>query len=335
MSEAARSLTASAALPARAHAALESFGNLMAELAAAAGQVPLGTLMNLIADRTGYREMLTSAGTPEADSRLENLDELVNAAVEAAARGEGPAEFLDHAALVSDLDRANLASQVSLLTIHNAKGLEWPVVIVAGLEEGLFPHARALEAEAQMEEERRLCYVAMTRAEKRLILTSARARRRFGGGSLEPRRASRFLQEIPARYVDRAGAAVNVAEMDLFVERHVVRETARRNTYTGKTYNSMENIAQFFEARGMQPPPPKAAVSTMPAPAPATVKKPAAPKRPGPRLRAGAAVDHPRYGRGTLLRREGEGDEAKLTISFPGHGLKKLIAKYAGLKIPE
>ena len=97
-------------------------------------------------------------------------------------RGEGAADFLDHAALVADADALDEQAQVSLLTLHNAKGLEFPIVFLAGLEEGLFPHSRSLDSPALMEEERRLCYVGMTRAEKRLFLSWARSRRRFGGG---------------------------------------------------------------------------------------------------------------------------------------------------------
>ena len=108
--------------------------------------------------------------SPEAETRLANLEELINAAAEAAERGETAAEFLDHAALVADADGVDEQAAVSLLTIHNAKGLEFPNVFLAGMEEGLFPHSRSLTSEAAMEEERRLCYVGMTRAEKRLYL---------------------------------------------------------------------------------------------------------------------------------------------------------------------
>jgi DNA helicase-2/ATP-dependent DNA helicase PcrA len=172
----------------------------------------------------------------------------------------------------------------------------------------------------------------MTRAEKRLFLTCARSRRRYGGGPLEPRIPSRFLDELPARHAVQLGTGASPHEFDLFAERHEVRRLARKNTYTGKTYNSLENIAQFFEARGLEPPPAEPPVVQRP-PAPAAG---ASPGQPGPRkLRPGLTVEHPRWGRGLVLRREGEGDEAKLTVSFPGHGLKKLIAKYAGLRIAE
>ena len=146
----------------------------------------------MVLESTGYRKMLEEEGTMEAQTRLANMDELLNAAADAAERGETLREFLDHAALVSDADSVDERAPVSLLTMHNAKGLEFPDVFIAGMEDGLFPHSRSLDSESAMEEERRLCYVAMTRAERRLHLTWARYRRRFGGGAPEAsiRRAS-------------------------------------------------------------------------------------------------------------------------------------------------
>jgi DNA helicase-2/ATP-dependent DNA helicase PcrA len=259
---------------------------------------------------------------------------LINAAADAAERGETLADFLDHAALVADADSVDSAAQVSLLTMHNAKGLEFPVVFVAGLEEGLFPHMRSLDSEAQMEEERRLCYVGMTRAEKRLFLSWARSRRRFGGGQPEPSIPSRFLNEVPRTLVEYSGGGGRpVPQVELYAERSYVRETAKRNLYTGKTYNSVENISNFFAERGMPPPSglqPKPPVSQ---PAQKPVARPpqsAVPKKKA--FGAGSMVRHPKYGRGTVLRREGDGDDAKLTISFPGYGLKKIIEKFAGIR---
>jgi DNA helicase-2/ATP-dependent DNA helicase PcrA len=115
--------------------------------------------------------MLEQDPNPEAESRTGNLMELVNAAADASERGETLADFLDHAALVSDADSVDSGAQVSLLTLHNAKGLEFPVGLPRRHGRGLFPHMRSLDSEAQMEEERRLCYVGMTRAEKRLFLS--------------------------------------------------------------------------------------------------------------------------------------------------------------------
>jgi DNA helicase-2/ATP-dependent DNA helicase PcrA len=297
--------------------------------------------MKLIINDTGYRAMLKSSGTPDAETRLENLDELQNAAEEASLRGESISDFLDHAALVSEADRLDETIQVSLLTMHNAKGLEWPVVFIAGMEDGLFPHSRSLESEHHMEEERRLCYVGMTRAEKLLFLTFARARRKFGGGPLEAREMSRFLFEVPAQFVKHAdegrGQGSAVPDVDLFAEQHQVRETVKRNTYTGKTYNSIENIAQFFRERGIQPPPaskPNALITgKTPAAKPSPVERATAQRAPKEPLRAGVTVVHSRYGTGMVLRKEGSGEDAKITVNFPGYGLKKMVAKYAGLKV--
>jgi DNA helicase II / ATP-dependent DNA helicase PcrA len=323
----------------RADSALGVFRRTIEELHEEAGKRPVDQLLRLVIDRTGYQRMLESDPSPETESRIGNIQELLNAAADAAERGENLAEFLDHAALVSDADQVDTEAQISLLTVHNAKGLEFPVVFLAGMEENLFPHSRSAESEAQMEEERRLCYVGMTRAEKRLYVTWAQARRRWGGGQLEPSIPSRFLSEIPEGLAEHLGRRRNVPQVDLYAERHYVRESAKRNLYTGKTYNSVENISQFFAERGMPPPtgiqqaqarqsgapvqPPKQAAA---APPPA---KPAGPKK---KFGPGSTVTHPKFGRGLVMKREGEGDDARLTINFPGYGLKKIIERFAGIK---
>jgi DNA helicase-2/ATP-dependent DNA helicase PcrA len=326
--------------PARAESALRIFKNMMEELGAAAAEAKADDLLRQILERTGYARMLQSDNDPESESRLGNLNELANAASEAAERGETVAEFLDHAALVSDADAIDERAPVSLLTLHNAKGLEFPIVFLAGMEEGLFPHIRSLDSKAAMEEERRLCYVGMTRSEKRLFLTSARYRRRFGGGQQEATIPSRFLREVPRALVEDLSPSrqsVPARGPDLFSEQYEVREAARRNLYTGKTYNSVENIQQYFADRGrtaQQPPAPPMANSQQPiarAPEPTTPQARPAPARVRG-FRAGAMIRHPKYGRGTVLRREGDGEDAKLTVSFPGYGLKKLVEKYAGIQ---
>jgi DNA helicase II / ATP-dependent DNA helicase PcrA len=318
----------------RAEAALRTFRNLIEDLRAAMDGQKVDALLRDILDRTGYVRMLQADNDPDSESRLDNLNELVNAAAEAAERGEGVTEFLDHAALVADSDDLDAHAPVSLLTMHNAKGLEFPIVFIAGMEEGLFPHTRSITAAASaMEEERRLCYVAMTRAEKRLFLTWARFRRRFGGGQSEQTIPSRFLKEVPRALTERLDRESRIPQVDLTSERHEVRETVKRNLYTGKTYNSLDNINQFFAERGVQIPLPGAAppaTRPAPAPAPSPIRPAVAPRRMpfGP----GSSIQHPKYGRGTVLRREGDGDDAKLTVSFPGYGLKKLVEKYAGIK---
>jgi DNA helicase-2/ATP-dependent DNA helicase PcrA len=298
-------------------------------------------------DRTGYMKMLEADQAPETESRIANLMELLNAAVDAGERAEGLTEFLDHAALVSDADSVDSGAQVSLLTMHNAKGLEYPIVFIAGLEEGLFPHSRSLLDEAGMEEERRLCYVGMTRAEQRLYLSWARFRRRFGGGEPERSTRSRFIDEVPQELLEDLSGGRSTAQVDLYAERSYVRDTAKRNLYTGKTYNSVENISQFFADKGMPLPsgiqqaqtrqstPAPGARPPAPTARPANVPGRSVPTGAKKGFSSGSTIQHPKYGRGTVLRKEGEGEDAKLTISFPGHGLKKIIAKYAGIKTDE
>jgi DNA helicase-2/ATP-dependent DNA helicase PcrA len=344
---------------ARAEAAIKSFVKLVSELAENAGDKPVHELLREILAKSGYDAMLKADVSPESESRMANLEELVNAAVEAHERGETAADFLDHAALVADADSVDEQAPVSLLTIHNAKGLEFSNVFLAGMEEGLFPHSRSLLAENAMEEERRLCYVGMTRAEKRLYLTWARYRRRFGGGQPEVCLPSRFLNEVPAALRERLSpfSQPHRDDVDLFSEQHDVRESVKKNLYTGRTVNSVENIAQFFAERGMPPPsgftrrpatPPPAPAPVVPAApvakpmqnAPIPFPKTAPPPRPSAirqtgGFKSGSTINHPKYGVGKVLRREGDGEDAKLTISFPGYGLKKIVEKYAGIKLDE
>jgi DNA helicase-2/ATP-dependent DNA helicase PcrA len=325
-----RQATKTDGLPHRARAALTAFYRMMEELGQDVDLKPVAETVRAVLERTGYRRMLEEENTQEAQSRLGNLDEFLNAAVDAAERGETIREFLDHAALVSDADSVDERAPVSLLTMHNAKGLEFPIVFVAGMEEGLFPNSRSLnDSAAALEEERRLCYVAMTRARKRLYLSRAIYRRRFGGGEQEASIPSRFLMEVPEQLMHKIKqpAAAARGGVNLYAEQHAVRETTRKNLYTGKTLNSVDNIRQFFVEKGIA-----AKASQQPAAAPRPVTRPliTAPKK---KTGLGSTIEHDKYGRGTIVRLEGSGDEAKVTVSFPGHGLKKLVAKYAGIKI--
>jgi DNA helicase-2/ATP-dependent DNA helicase PcrA len=374
-------------LGARAEAALRAFRDLIVELRLFVDKAP-HEILDMVIEKSGYQRVLEMERSDEAETRIANIQELLTAAQEAGERGEGLPEFLDHAALVSDSDAIDEDAKVSLLTIHNAKGLEYPVVFLAGMEEGLFPHKRSLDSEASMEEERRLCYVGMTRAMRKLYVTWARSRRRFGGAPPEPSIASRFLREIPPQSVKKMHSGAGSArEVELYSEQFEVRNSARKNLFTGKTYNSVENIAQFFKDRGVQaPPPPRQAPPASPPPASSNTGRPAAPTAgfrppqssppaaaaanrppaapsiarpvasarppaaaapptagvpakakaapPAPKkskLSPGSVIHHPTLGRGTIVRKEGEGPDTKLTVSFPGHGLKKLIAKFAGL----
>ncbi|HLH66912.1 MAG TPA: UvrD-helicase domain-containing protein [Solirubrobacteraceae bacterium] len=185
--------------------ALRSFMATMERLRERALEgVPVARLLGEVLDQTGYLEALEAQRTIEAQGRIENLRELVNAAAEYDATADQPsaADFLQAVALIADADsRRDDESLVTLMTLHNAKGLEYPVVFVIGCEEGLFPHSRALD-DGTLEEERRLCYVAITRAKRRLYMTCARSRTVFG--ARQPSMPSRFLSEIPDSLTDRA-----------------------------------------------------------------------------------------------------------------------------------
>ena len=189
----------------------------------------LPELIKFLNDRSGYLRALEEEGTPEAFSRIENLKELANAAQDATSRGETLAEFLDHAALVSDADQYSAEARVTLMTLHAAKGLEFPLVFLGGMEEGLFPHSRTLTDPTQMEEERRLCYVGMTRAMDTLVMTRARYRRRYGNDMPEGTVASRFLEEIPARLVEDLGSPGFGGERDEY-------GGYRSNGFNGRAY---------------------------------------------------------------------------------------------------
>ena len=171
------------------------------------GPANTAEILKFLIDRTGYIKVLENEDTPEALSRIENLRELVNAALDSKDRGETLAEFLDHAALVSDADGYDESARITLMTLHAAKGLEFPLVFLCGLEEGLFPHSRTLLEMDDVEEERRLCYVGMTRAMDTLVLSRAVYRRRYGTDLPEASVPSRFLEEVPAGLMEELGGS--------------------------------------------------------------------------------------------------------------------------------
>ena len=275
---------------------------------------------------------------------------MVNAAVDYdQEEGGGLRDFIDAAALVSDTDQYKRDAPVTLMTMHSAKGLEFPVVFVVGMEDGLFPHSRAAADQAELEEERRLCYVAITRAERFLYVSHAMRRRVYGEElASEP---SQFLNEMPLEAIEdlsRGASWLSFARSSSALEsRHAARmlrgETSTpERRYSGKTYDSADSIAEFFRQRGdqirrnadaakqqRQPPTPAQ-------PRPASGGRASASSSSSSSSAAGFApgthVRHPKYGRGLVLRREGVGDAAKLLVSFPGFGQKKLVEKYAGLE---
>ncbi len=350
-------------LPTRASAALGKFCRLMEELREKIDKDPVQEVLRWVLDETGYRAMLEQDPSIEAAGRLENINELLNAAADADERGENVHAFLDHAALVSDSDQIDRQVQILLMTLHNAKGLEFPLIVLIGMEESLFPHSRSLHDESALEEERRLCYVGMTRAERQLVLTCANERRRFGGGAPEWTAPSRFLNEIPPNLLDDrtpGGSQVGLNEfsdedidgVDLFYERDYIRAVAENKFAdvkigSGKTYDSVDAVAGFFKQQGIDLDTSKpdrnsgSALQNRQYPAAKTERTASSrPKlgrsvvklRDSVGFKRGAQVRHAKFGLGTVTRREGGGENAKLTIHFQGYGLKKLIVKYANLQ---
>jgi DNA helicase-2/ATP-dependent DNA helicase PcrA len=274
---------------------------------------------------TGYELALRGERTDEAEGRLENLQELVNAAVDYDEQGiEGLREFIDHSALVSDQDEYKRDAHVTLMTAHSAKGLEFPIVFVVGLEEGLFPHSRSASDRADLEEERRLAYVAMTRAERYLYVTHAMKRRVYGEElASEP---STFLNEMPSELLEdlslgKSWLSFKGGSQQIDYEQGEYRK--ERKKYTGKTYDSVDSIADFFKQRTRQMGQTSGSLPNI------SKQEPAAKST---EFTPGSYVRHSKYGRGLVLRREGAGESTKLTVSFPGYGQKKLVEKYAGLE---
>jgi len=302
-------------------------------------------ILKFLIDRTEYIRQLEEEDTPESDSRIENLRELANAAMDSRDRGETLDQFLDHAALVSDADQYDEHAQITLMTLHAAKGLEFSLVVIAGMEEGLFPHSRTMLEPDSIEEERRLCYVGMTRAMDTLILSRAVYRRRYGTDMPEASVPSRFLEEVPPQLVEELGGSRSSRARDRVGTGLRPVQAARDPAAAGSThysyededqsaawnparvkpktptplrnYNSIDNIAEFFASRGK-----KFNVPKMPSEEPKGRRG----------FRPGQKVKHPKYGEGTVYQREGDGEDAKITVQFPRFGLKKLVERYAQLE---
>ena len=291
-------------LTSKAERALEGFVRLIKRLRQKATALSASRLIRLVMDASGYLVYLENEGTEQAAERIENLRELINSAREyEETTGEGSvASFLSRTSLTSDEDYYQEGRGVVLMTLHCAKGLEFPVVFAVGMEEGLFPHIRSMGSEEELEEERRLCYVGMTRAARLLFLTFALRRSSYAG---QPRLSepSRFLREIPSELLRKLG-------------RGEVYYPTRKPSAEPREAHIPESIKEFFARHNIRFP------------------SPYDKETPGgePPFRLGEEVYHPKFGKGVIIDMEGEGEEAKLTVSFLRVGRKKLIARYAQLK---
>ena len=315
--------------------------------------VSTADILKFLIDRTGYIKLLEEEDTPEAFSRIENLRELVNAAMDSRDRAETLDEFLDHAALVADADDYDARAQITLMSLHAAKGLEFPLIFLSGLEEGLFPHSRTMLVPEDIEEERRLCYVGMTRAMDQLILTRAVYRRRYGTDLPEASVPSRFLEEVPAPLIEELGTRSARAGTSRVgtgtLARPAGRSSAAYAESTHYSYEDEDQSASWHDSRSdgrIRRPPLKSPRSrpslqlhrehrrVLRQPRQEVLSPENCRRRTHRQARISSRPEgrHPKYGEGTVYQREGEGEEAKITVQFPRFGLKKLVEKYAQLE---
>jgi ATP-dependent DNA helicase UvrD/PcrA len=292
------------AFPGRAAASLTAFRDLLVRLTEMARQESVSIAIGKMLDQSGYLQDLRDERSEDAESRVENLAELVSAAREYESREQEPSlgGFVDRLSLLSDVDEEQGArdARVWMMTLHSAKGLEFPVVVLAGLEEGLFPHSRSSEDEEELEEERRLCYVGMTRARSRLVLTGAARRRIFGEyQSSEP---SRFIDEVPADLIERKAASFSSSSG---YQGNFPHYDFRTNPYgRGRRVKEAEPTYSYEDED----------------------------QSTGIALRLGMKVRHPQFGIGTVLSVERLDDDTKLVVRFTAVGQKTLRAKYARLE---
>jgi DNA helicase-2/ATP-dependent DNA helicase PcrA len=321
-------------LPSRASKAVREFREIVSDLAAAANN-PLPEFFDYLLLRTGYRRMLAESRDIQDESRLQNIEELLNSAREFWEQNGGAAvaDYLDSVTLISDLDRYESQKGVTLMTLHAAKGLEFKVVFLTGMEEGILPHSNSQEANEDLEEERRLCYVGMTRAREQLYCIHCHERRMHG--QFREQSPSPFLTEIPEEVRESVrlgrtgtyggagrGAGPSWRERPLPQQRlYVPPRPAAQPTQPAqpKRNESANGVLSFFKDAPVQFDP---AAITAAAASGATK---------APELKRGQRVRHEQFGDGTILTMEGSGPDAKLTVYFDRAGSKKFIAKYAKL----
>jgi DNA helicase II / ATP-dependent DNA helicase PcrA len=292
-----------------------SFVRLLDDLAARADDGPGELLQQALTD-SGYLGELEAEGSVESAGRVENLGELVGSAREFTRIDE----FLQQVALVADTDDLDDDNRVVLMTLHSAKGLEFPAVFLVGMEEGIFPHSRALTEPVELEEERRLAYVGITRAQQRLFLAHAWSRQLFGSTNYNP--PSRFIDEIPAELIEQIGAISgrstygrqSYRARDEWSSPGPYRRTDRREVSQAETERHRERVVDAALAAGQRsaPPTPTNAQSIG--------------------LRLGDDVEHPAFGEGVIIDIRGQGDKAEASIRFRDVGTKHLALAWAPLK---
>ena len=309
-----------------------------------AGMSP-AQLIEAVLDRTGYLTWIEQQDNLEHTSRADNLRELSNAMAEASEQGQTLEDILDHAALVAGADDYEESVPVSLMTLHSAKGLEFDAVFLAGLEEGLLPHSRAINVDGDVEEERRLFYVGMTRARRTLVLTRAIYRRSYGEDRLRASLPSRFLAEVPGDMIQAApgsfsepGATRRYEDDPEFSQTPSHRASPSSNYNRGYNRFSTDQRSSYGSASYRPPTARPGGFSRGDGRTSTPSSRETSGRRDGNRRSGsdpliGKRVRHSKYGVGTIIQIEGEGEDRKLTVSFQDYGPKKLVERYANLQL--
>ncbi|MCF7808876.1 MAG: UvrD-helicase domain-containing protein [Candidatus Marinimicrobia bacterium] len=295
-------------LPTRAFNKVIEFVKLLGKYASLLDEFDLDEWVRAFVDELGFVKLYKDDATAESEARLENIYELLAAISEYTQHTEEPtlSGYMEEVALLTDIDNYNKdQKQVTLMTLHSAKGLEFPVVFLTGMEDGLFPLQRSVEEPGQLEEERRLFYVGLTRAMNRAYLSGAQTRQRYGETLYS--RPSRFLDEIPEQLLEYGTRTISDFTLKEFSRKPRTKVTKSK---TNKSESSKPT-------RGMQ-----RAMGTLPS-------------RKDDAFEAGMQVGHKIFGKGKILQVEGSGPEAKITVMFQGNVKKKLIAKFANLNVQD
>ncbi|MEA5113336.1 MAG: UvrD-helicase domain-containing protein [Geobacteraceae bacterium] len=298
-------------------AKLASFVALMDGFAALVDAIPLPELASRVIRETGYDVRLKEERTEEAKDRLANIQELLAALddFESTSEEKSLSAYLEQVALISDVERGERnRNSVTLMTLHSAKGLEFPLVFMTGMEERLFPHVRALDDPEQMEEERRLCYVGMTRARERLYLTNARRRHFYGQEQFNS--PSRFLSDIPGDLMETdEGTQPGFGWNDSSTRKTEDRE--RYGSSTGSKWDEAVRLSRDSVGGQSPSPVPDNEVTVVPE---------------GDGIFIGLRVRHAKFGPGTVRKIEGREDATKVIVWFDSVGPKKLLLRFAGLE---
>ena len=292
-------------------------------------KVSVSELLKTIITTTGYEEMLNEEGTKEAENRMDNIAELLGVAIEFENENvdNSLGDFLESIALVSDVDKLDEdAEAVTLMTMHSSKGLEYNVVFIAGMEEGLFPSKRSLEENKEVEEERRLCYVAITRAKKQLYMLNANKRTMYGFTSYCI--PSRFLSEVPQDLVEVSGKTNTYLKNDNY------SYSSNNGNNSKVVTSSFKQNSSNYESKFFTETKPKYGVSVD-----SFLKNMGSTsnivndKKDISKYEVGVNVKHKKFGIGEIVKVEEEGEDLKLEIIFENFGLKRLMANFTPLEI--